>query len=274
MNIKDRPFFFGVVKPNIGLSPKAFADIALEAFMGGLDVAKDDEMLSDIPWSPLIERTRLCADAARKAEDATGEKKVFLANVTDEVDRLLELHDSAVKNGAGMVMVNVMTVGLSATRVLCRHSAVPVVAHFDFIAPMTMIPYHGISSALLTKLQRIAGCDAIVMPGFGERMKTQDEEVMANVTACVNELGNIKKSLPIPGGSDWAGTLPDMYERLGSADFGFIPGRGVFGHSMGPRAGAKSLRQAWTLIRDGASIQDGAERFPELKAAIDAFGGA
>jgi len=92
-NIIDRPFFIGVVKPNVGLKPSDFAKLAFEAWTGGLDIAKDDEMLANVEWSPLSERTKLCADAAKKAEDITGEKKIFLANITDEVDELLRLHD-------------------------------------------------------------------------------------------------------------------------------------------------------------------------------------
>jgi ribulose-bisphosphate carboxylase large chain len=269
--IEKRPFFIGVVKPNIGLNPTDFARLAGEAWAGGLDIAKDDEMLADVSWSPLAERVRLCATEAKKAEDLTGEKKIFLANITDEVENLLHLHDVAVENGAGMVMINVMAVGLSATRMLRRHSKVPIVAHFDCIAPMSRIPFHGISSELLTKLQRIVGCDIIIMPGFGERMKTSDEEVLSNVNFCFTDMGPLKRSLPTPGGSDHAGTLPLVYDRLKTTDFGFVPGRGVFGHPMGPKCGAKSLRQAWNAIEKKIPLERYAKENRELFEAIRAF---
>ena len=53
LEVYDRPIFFGVVKPNIGLAPDDFAELAYQSWLGGLDIAKDDEMLSDVPWSPL-----------------------------------------------------------------------------------------------------------------------------------------------------------------------------------------------------------------------------
>jgi len=56
LQVYDRPIFFGVVKPNIGLSPDDFAELAYQSWLGGLDIAKDDEMLSDVVWSPLRER--------------------------------------------------------------------------------------------------------------------------------------------------------------------------------------------------------------------------
>jgi len=272
LQVFDRPIFMGVVKPNIGLDPKDFAELAYQSWLGGLDVAKDDEMQADSPISPLLQRLRLLNPRRIAAEQKTGEPKIFLANITDEVDRLLELHDMAVENGAGAVMVNVMTVGLSAVRMLRRHARVPIVGHFDFIAPFSRIPFFGVSSVVITKLQRMAGCDAIVMPGFGARMMTEDEEVHANVDACLRQLGSQKRVLPVPGGSDWAGTLPITYDKLRTIDFGFVPGRGVFGHPMGPKAGATSLRQAWEAVAQRIPLLEYAKECAELREAVNAFG--
>lgn len=269
----DRPLFFGVVKPNVGLDPASFAHLAKESWLGGLDAAKDDEMLSDPDYSPFAERMRLVGQARREAEEATGEPKLFVANITDEFDRMLELHDIAVASGVGAVMVNAFATGLSAVRALRRRSQVPIVAHFDCIAPMSRHPHFGVSTEVMTKLQRLCGCDAIIMPGFGERMMTPDEEVLANANECSAPLGRLSAALPIPGGSDWAGTLPEMVEKLRTLDFGMVPGRGVFGHPQGPRAGAASLRQAWEAIVNRMPIAELAKQHPELREAIAAFGG-
>jgi ribulose-bisphosphate carboxylase large chain len=268
----DRPVFLGVVKPNIGLSPDEFAAIAYEGWLGGLDVAKDDEMQADSPVSPLRYRLKLVNKKRIEAEQKTGEPKIFLANITDEVDRLRELHDIAVENGAGAVMINGMTTGLSAVRMLAKHAAVPVVGHFDFIAPFTRMPFFGVSSTLIDKLQRIAGCDAIIMPGFGSRMMTAEEDVKASVDVCLGALGNLKRALPVPGGGDWAGTLPGVYEKLRTIDFGFIMGRGVFDHPMGPAAGARSARQAWEAVIRRIPLEEFAKDHLELYQAVKTFG--
>lgn len=273
LDIMDRPLFFGVVKPNVGLDPQSFAGLALEGWKGGLDAAKDDEMLFDPDYSPFAERMRLVGRAMKEAEDASGEKKMFIANITDEVYRLKELHDTAVENGINAVMVNVMAVGLSAVRMLRKYASVPIIAHFDCIAPMSRHPYFGVSTTVITKLQRLCGCDAIIMPGLGSRMMTTEEEVIANASECSKPMGDIKSVLPVPGGGDWAGTLPLMYEKLRTLDFALVPGRGVFGHPMGPCAGAKSLRQAWDAVVQRVSLNDYAELHPELAAAIETFGG-
>ncbi|MBT3181066.1 MAG: ribulose 1,5-bisphosphate carboxylase [Deltaproteobacteria bacterium] len=271
LNVHDRPMFFGVVKPNVGLDPESFTKLAYESWLGGLDVAKDDEMLADPDYSPFKRRVELVGRARKKAEEKTGEPKAFIANITGEVDDLLRLHDIAVENDVNMVMVNVLAIGLSAVRMLRKNASVPIVAHFDCIAPMTMHPWFGVGSKVMTKLQRLAGCDAIIMPGFGERMKTPDDEVLDNVSECTKPLSNILSSLPVPGGSDWAGSLPSMYEKIKNIDFAMVPGRGVFGHPAGPRAGAMSLRQAWEAIKGGISLEDHSIDHPELLAALKTF---
>ncbi|UCD79362.1 MAG: hypothetical protein JSW26_28855 [Desulfobacterales bacterium] len=272
LQVYDRPLFFGVIKPNLGLSPEPFAELAYQGWLGGLDIAKDDEMLSDVAWSPLRQRAALLGQARLKSEKETGEKKIYLANITDEVDRLIELHDIAVAGGANALLVNGMTTGLSAVRMLRKHSQVPLVGHFPFIAPFTRAPYLGVHSKLITKLQRFVGFDVVIMAGFGERMKTPDSEVLLNVQECFKPLGHLKKILPVPAGSQWAGSAPALYEKLGTIDFGIVPGRGVFSHPMGPRAGAASLRQAWDALQKGLTLEAYALDHPELKAAIEAFG--
>jgi ribulose-bisphosphate carboxylase large chain len=273
LGVYGRPIFFGVIKPNIGLPPQAFSEAGYLGWVGGLDVAKDDEMLADMEWCSLEERSGLLGLARRRAEEATGQRKIYLANITDEVDRLCDLHDLAVANGANAVLVNAMPVGLSAVRVLRRHARVPLIAHFPFTASFSRLRNYGLHSKVITKLQRLVGFDAVIMPGFGERMMTPEQEVIENVAACLAPMGSLRPCLPVPGGSDWAGTLETVYRKVGSVDFGFVPGRGVFGHPMGPEGGAASIRQAWDACLRGISVAEHALTNPELQAAVDAFGG-
>lgn len=272
LNVYDRPLFIGVVKPNIGLHPAEFAEIAYQSWMGGLDIAKDDEMLGDIEWSSMRERSKACGQARRKAEVESGQKKIYLASITDEVDQILALHDIAVEEGANSVMVNAIFTGISSLRMLCKKSKVPVMSHFTGTAATSRLPDFGISSLVFTKLQRLAGADMIGLAGFGERMHNSDEEVIANIKACLEPWPHFAPVLPIPGGSDWAGSLPHVYEKIGHSDFGFISGRGVFGHPQGPAAGAKSLHEAWDAIQKKLSLKSYAQKHEALREALKHFG--
>ena len=279
--IHDRPLFLGVIKPNIGLAPEPFRDLAYQAWLGGLDIAKDDELIFDTAWSPFAERTRLLGAARQDAEQKTGKRCSYLANITDEVDRLIEMHDVAVANGADMVMLNAMCIGLSAARMVRKHTDVPMVAHFDCIAPFTKAPYYGVHSRVITKLQRLAGFDAITFAGTGARMKTYRGAVLEDVKACLGPLslradgtldpaadGPIKPALPVPAGSQWAGSLKPLYDDIGTTDFAIVPGRAVFGHPGGPKAGAISLQQGWQAVAAGVSLEDYARDHQELAEAI------
>ena len=273
--VQDRPLFFGVIKPNIGLAPEPFRDIAYESWLGGLDIAKDDELIFDTAWSPFEKRTRLLGAARRDAEQKTGKKCCYLANITDEVDRLLELHDIGVRNGANMLMLNAMCTGLSAARMVRKHTEVPLVAHFDCVAPLTKSPYYGLHSRVLTKLQRLAGFDAIIFAGMGARMKNYRSAVLDDVNACRDSLsavpgedGGVRPALPVPAGSQWAGSLAPLYEDIGSTDFAIVPGRAVFGHPGGPKAGAMSLLQGWEAIKAGVSLEAYAREHHELELSI------
>ena len=53
---------------------------------------------------------------------------------------------------------------------------------------------------------------------------------------------------------------------------GLCRARGVFGHPMGPAAGAASLRQGWEAVAKGMTLEDFSRHHAELKAAIAAFG--
>lgn len=249
LGIASRPLFIGVVKPNIGLPPRDFAEIARQAWLGGLDMAKDDEMLADTEWSGLVERARLSCEARRDAEKRTGQRKFFIANITDETDQLTPLHDAVVAEGADSVMINTIFTGISALRCLQKIAQVPVTSHFTGTSVLSRPANFGISSRVMTKLQRLAGADIIIIAGFGERMGCTDTEVLNNVRACLEPWGSLLPALPVPGGSDSAETLPHVYEKIGHSDFGFICGRGVFGHPDGPKAGAQSLHEAWSKIR-------------------------
>lgn len=251
-NIYARPFFIGVVKPNLGLTPADFAELAADAWQGGLDIAKDDEMQANAEWSPIVERIRAVVSAREKIHnkyDSTSQsRKAFITNITDEVEHMPQLLREAENAGADMVMINPVWTGISALRQLRAHSQVPIMGHFAGAATLSREPHFGISSQLLSKLMRIAGADLVGIAGFGERMHSTPEDVLANINACLEPLPGIAPSLPIPGGSDNADTLAKVYAQIGHADFGFIAGRGVFGHVHGPREGAASIVEAWNNV--------------------------
>ena len=272
LDAHDRPLFVAVIKPNIGLPPEPFAEIGYEAWVGGIDVAKDDEMLADVDWCPFAERTRLLGRARRQAEQDTGRPKVYLANVTDEVDRMRDLHDIGLANGANALLVSVTATGFAAARALRQHSELPLVGHFPLNAIFTRLPHFGVHTRVITALQRLAGCDAMVLPGFAPRMRTPVEDLLASVEGALGEMGPILPALPVLGGGSSASSVPGTHAALGTDDYGVVAGRGVTSHPDGPAAGARSIVQAWEAARDGVDLDDAARHHGELATALATFG--
>lgn len=268
LGVFDRPLLLGVIKPNIGLPTESFAQLGYEAWLGGLDIAKDDELLCDTPDNPFERRCAMLGELRRKAERETGQKKIYLANITDEVDRMLDMYEFALRHDTNAVMINGLTTGLSIVRVLARKGQLPLVSHFDFIAPFTQSRTFGVHLKVITKLQRLAGYDAQIYQGQGSRMHTSTTDVMQAYQACVEPMGHLRPSLPVPAGSQWAGSLRELYELFGTPDFGIVPGRAVFSHPMGPAAGATALLQGWNAVAEGVSLEEYAATREELRQAI------
>lgn len=269
LQVYDRPLTLGVIKPNIGLGPEPFGELAYEAWLQGLDVAKDDELLCDTPWSPFARRTEILGKLRLKAERETGHPKVYLANITDEVDRMLELYEIGLQNHVNSMMINGMTTGLSIVRVLAKKGRVPLYSHFDFIAPFTQDRFFGVSLKAIIKLHRLAGFDAMIYQGLGDRMRTSVQDVLDGFQACIEPMGHLRPILPVPAGSQWAGSLGKLYRLFNeNKDFAIVPGRAVFSHPMGPGAGAKALLQGWDAVVKNVSLSEYAKNHPELAAAI------
>ncbi|PIO06052.1 ribulose 1,5-bisphosphate carboxylase, partial [Candidatus Micrarchaeota archaeon CG08_land_8_20_14_0_20_59_11] len=240
LNVYRRPLFCGVVKPNIGLKPKEFAQLAYEGLAGGLDAVKDDEMQADESYSRLATRVRLAMQALHKAEHETGERKIYIANTTADAGKIAALHDVVTENGGNCAMINAFPAGITSSFLVPK--TIPLMAHFTVSASCTRIAPH-----VLTLLQRVAGFDIIGNPGLGKRMNSNEAEVMANAKACRLRLGSLRPSLPAFGGSDSAATI-SRYSFLGN-DVMIIMGGGVYGHPTGPRTGAESVRDAWAKGR-------------------------
>ena len=80
----------------------------------------------------------------------------------------------------------------------------------------------------------MVGYDVLIYPGLDSRLKATEEDVITNARTCLAKMGDLKTTLPVPAGSQWAGSLENLYKMLGTYDFGIVPGRAVFGHPMGP----------------------------------------
>ncbi|MBR9689962.1 MAG: ribulose-bisphosphate carboxylase large subunit, partial [Candidatus Altiarchaeota archaeon] len=110
---KKRPHVGTIVKPKVGLSPREWANVAEQAFMGGLDMVKDDENLVDQKFCRWEDRALRVINIAEKVKSETGEGKIYVPNISDSSSRMLERIDFLEDHGWKMAMIDVYVMGLA-----------------------------------------------------------------------------------------------------------------------------------------------------------------
>ncbi|MFQ5892406.1 MAG: RuBisCO large subunit C-terminal-like domain-containing protein, partial [Candidatus Methanofastidiosia archaeon] len=269
LKIKKRPLLGCIIKPDIGLNPEEHAELAFKAAVGGCDFVKDDELLGASPkYNPLEERVSRVMEALDRAEEEKGERTMYAVNITDRVDRILKNAEIARENGANCLMLNFVTAGISALRVLSESVKLPIHAHRDMFASFTRIPDHGISVKVLLKLTRMAGGDQIHIGSVDGKLYESNSQVVESANLLRKTWGHLREALPVSSGGIHALKLKRNLELLGD-DTLFLAGGGVFSHKMGAEAGAKSLREALEALRKGMDLKEKAKECRELKWVLE-----
>lgn len=274
LGVWDRPLVMTMVKPCTGIPPSTVAKLFYEATRGGIDIVKDDELISDPSFCPFKDRLKAVLEAQKKVEDETGEKKLYAVNVTDKVNIMIEKAHWAVENGANCIMVNVFTTGFSAMRVLAEDPEinVPLLAHPCMAGAYYGSPFTGISFPLLFgKFMRLAGADIVVYHGaYGKLQIPQGEHVRVGQTLLL-PFHNLKTSVPGPSAGVYPGMAPLFVSEMG-IDWMMSGGGVVYGHPMGPAAGGKAMRDAVVAAAQGKNLREAAKESKELNVAIEAWG--
>jgi 2,3-diketo-5-methylthiopentyl-1-phosphate enolase len=266
----DRPLLITMMKPAIGLTPKESADVFHQVAIGGTDAVKDDELLVSHPWSHFLDRVREHERAAQAAFEETGHRTLYFVNITDRPDRLVQNAYRAIEAGASGLMVDYLTVGISALSMLADDPAiaVPILGHLAFAGAISASARNGVSSHLvLGKLPRLAGADTVVYPSPYGTLRFARSEHLRLARTMTDAFHEIRPVLPTPGGGLHAGMAPRLLEDLG-IDYAIGAGGAVHGHPMGPAAGARAIRQAIDATVRGEPLAEAARDHPELAAAL------
>lgn len=272
VGVHDRPLLLNMIKPCTGLTPEAGAAIFREVAMGGIDLIKDDELLGNPPFSPIADRVKAYTQAARQAFEETGHQTVYVCNVTDSPERVLDNARRAVDAGARAVMVTYATVGYGAVQSLAAEIGVPILGHFAGSAVYYEGPASGTTAALASGLfPRLAGCDFVLMTTpFGGYPLRRLAYIQIAQAISLDRPG-IKPAMPIIGGGVHPGAVKRYMDDLGT-DIVLGAGGSIAGHPQGPGAGVRAFHQAITAVQEGTDLRDAAREHTELGAAIALWG--
>jgi ribulose-bisphosphate carboxylase large chain len=272
LKVPKRPLIGTIIKPKLGLETKDHAKVAYEAWFGGCDIVKDDENLSSQSFNPFKERLVQTLEARDKAQTQTGERKVYMINITAETNVMLKRADAVLDQGGEYVMVDILTCGWSALQTLRDQNFKLVIhAHRAGHAAFTKNQQHGIAMKPIATIARIIGIDQLHVGTVVGKMSETKTEVAANISACKAKLDNLKPILPVASGGLHPRLVPSLIETFGN-DFVIQAGGGIHGHPKGTISGAKAMRQAVDAKFEGKTLAEYAKNHYELELALKHWG--
>ena len=275
-NVYGRPVIGTIIKPSVGLTPEATAELVRRLAEGGIDFIKDDELQCDGPHCPFDERLAAVMRVLHEQADRTGKMVMYAANITGEMDEMLRRHDRVVAAGGTCVMVSIHSIGLPALAALRRHSAVPIHGHRNGWGLLGRSRDFAVSFVAWQKLWRLAGVDHVHCNGIANKFWEPDESVIRSARECLKPMfaipGKGCEIMPVFSSGQTARQAPATYAALNSTDLIFAAGGGIMAHPGGVAAGVRSLQQAWRAAVEGIPLETYAAAHPELRAALDRFG--
>ncbi len=284
LKVRDRPLVGTIIKPKVGLDYKSHAKVAYEAWVGGLDIVKDDENLTSQTFNPFEKRVKETLRLRDKAEDETGERKMYMANVTAETTQMIKRAEFVKEQGGEYAMVDILTCGFSGLQTL-RDADLGLVlhAHRAGHAMLTRNKKHGMTMLTLAKLIRLIGLDQLHIGTIVGKMEgskqdvidigreIQDPFIEGHADVLEQDWYGVKPVFPVCSGGLHPGHVPPIVKFLGR-DIILQAGGGCHGHPKGTRAGAMAMRQAVDAVMEGAALKDYAKSHAELKAALAKWG--
>jgi ribulose-bisphosphate carboxylase large chain len=285
LNVKKRPITATVPKPKVGYYAEEHAQHGYEIWLGGVDLLKDDENLSNQRFNRFEKRLDLSMKMRDKAENETGERKSYLINITAEVDEMKRRAKLVKDFNNEYVMIDILTIGWAAVQTVreeCEKLGLAIHAHRAFHAAFDRNPNHGMSMKVIAEIARMQGVDQLHIGGLG-KLAGDKREVLNNYKKIANNSNEtdlevlpqdwygMKKVLSVCSGGVHPGIIHRLMDLL-SRDIVVQVGGGVLGHPGGTQSGAKALRQAINAYMDNISVNEYAKSHTELKEALDIWG--
>jgi ribulose-bisphosphate carboxylase large chain len=277
-----------IIKPKLGLRPQPFADACYQFWLGG-DFIKNDEPQGNQVFAPLRQTIPLVADAMRRAQDETGEAKIFSANITADdpfemIARGEFILETFAENAHHVAFLVDGYVGGPSAVTLCRRHFPSQFLHYHraghgaVTSPQAKRGYNVLTHMKMARLQGASGIHTGTM-GYGKMEGDKNDKIVAYMLENDQAQGlyypqnwlGMKATTPIISGGMNALRLPGFFDNLGHSNVIQTSGGGAFGHKDGPVAGAKSLRQAHEAWIKGVDLVDYAKEHPELAGAFETF---
>jgi ribulose-bisphosphate carboxylase large chain len=270
--VHERPIIGTIVKPSVGLAPEQTADLVRTLGEAGVDFVKDDELQANAPHSPLKDRVTAVMRVVNELAQSTGKKLMYAFNISDQLDRMLEHHDTVVAAGGTCVMVSLNSAGYGAVEFLRRRCALPIHGHRNGFGMYYRHPQLGMEFAAYQKLWRLVGIDQLHVNGIANKFCESDESVVRSIKACLAPMFGGYQVMPVVSSGQWGGQAPETYRQTNTLDLMYLAGGGILAHPGGAAAGVTAIRQCWDAAVRGNALEEFANTHAELRQSLDFYG--
>lgn len=241
--VKKRPLVGTIIKPKLGLNSSEHAKVAYQAWIGGLDIVKDDENLTNQNFNRFKTRMMETFKLRDRAEKETGEVKIYMPNVSAETNEMIRRAKFVKSLGGEYIMVDILTVGWSALQTLRNANLNLVIhAHRAMHGALTRNKEHGISMKVIADVARLIGADQLHIGTAVGKMDESKEEVIAIKKRIQSKMGNLKPVFAVCSGGLTPKHVKSLVKMLGR-DIIIQAGGGVHGNPKGTYYGAREMRK-------------------------------
>jgi len=282
LKVKKRPLVGTIVKPKVGLTEFQHATVAYESWLGGCDIVKDDENLTSQDFNKFKKRFLLTHKLMKKAEEETGEKKVYLINCTAETKEMLKRIEFVEKHGGNYIMLDIITLGWAALQTARNATKLPIHAHRAGHAMFDRDEDHGMTMEVIAQFARMIGVDTLhigtaygKMTGDKKEVLHIEQEMEQPFTKQTKEnLGQkwfgVKPIFGVASGGVYPGIVDKIMKFMGN-DVVIQAGGGIHWHPGGSKYGAIGMRQAVDAVMKKIPLKTYAKTHLELREALEKF---
>jgi len=198
LKVRNRPLMGAIIKPNLGLNPERTAGVVSILAKAGFDFVKDDEICINPNICPLKKRVKLVGETLDKIQEDSGKKMLYMADITSDFATLGKAAEIALSSGAGGLMIDPFSIGLSSIDYLRGNFSCPIYVHrvgYGLFCSGSL----SISYEIFSKLFRMLGADFSHVGGIWGK----SEEAKNKVTQYLNILrkpSSIKATWPVVSG--------------------------------------------------------------------------
>jgi len=234
--VYEKPFFGGIIKPKVGMSPEVLLRAVIEMVEGGVNFIKEDELLGNPEHCPLKTRVSLISKWLEK----NAPNVIYCFCINGDSPYALERAQIVEDGGGNGIHINVWS-GLGAYRAIRKQNP-NLWIHFqksgDKFFTDRRAPFH-IYWPVICKIAGWSGVDSIHAGMIGGYMNQDEEELKTSLQILWKY--NIVPALSC---GMHPGLVSYINQSLNSFDWMANVGGAMHGHPSGTRSGGLAMLQS------------------------------